>query len=203
MAVRARSAGDAASGGKTGVLFVCLGNICRSPTAEAMFRAVAEREGVADKFDIDSCGTGGGNPSWYKPGGYSYHEGDAADPRMTAAASKRGVRLTSRSRPLQPSDFKRFKYIVGMDANNMRAILTAADFWASNGSSDQVPALNEVRDQVTLMTKYCSDKYKGATEIPDPYYGGPQGFETVLDLLDDACTGLLHSIQEQEGETAA
>ncbi|KIZ03283.1 protein-tyrosine phosphatase [Monoraphidium neglectum] len=172
------------------------------PTAEAMFRAVAEREGVADKFDIDSCGTGGGNPGWYKPDGWSYHEGDESDPRMTAAAIKRGVRLTSRSRPLRPEDFRRFQYVVGMDANNIRAILTAADFWAGNGSRDQLPPLDEVRGQVSLMTQYCSDKFKGASEIPDPYYGGPQGFETVLDLLDDACSGLLRSIQEQQGAAA-
>ncbi|GBF99308.1 tyrosine phosphatase [Raphidocelis subcapitata] len=191
-------AGGAEQAGRTGVLFVCLGNICRSPTAEAMFRAVVEREGVAGAFDIDSCGTGGGASGWYKPGGFSYHEGDPADPRMTAAAAGRGVRLTSRSRPLAPADFGRFKYIVGMDGANVRAILTAADFWAANGSAD-VPPAEEARGQVSLMTSYCTET-EGVTEVPDPYYGGPQGFETVLDLLDDACTGLLRHIQAEEEE---
>lgn len=196
MVTRAQAAGGDQAGGKTGVLFVCLGNICRSPTAEAMFRAVAERAGVADRFDIDSCGTGGGASGWFKPGGFSYHEGEAADPRMTAAAAKRGVRLTSRSRPLVPGDFARFKYIVGMDGSNMRAIATAADYWAANGSKD-VPPPDEVKGRVSLMTQYCT-KFKGATEVPDPYYGGAQGFETVLDLLDDACTGLLAKIEADQ-----
>ncbi len=150
------------------------GNICRSPTAEAMFRAVVEREGVADKFDIDSCGTvrtadrqhestrklpstpikqhtnrppthptpippiikkGGGNPSWYKPGGWSYHEGDASDTRMTAAAKNRGVYLTSRSRPLRPEDFRRFKYIIGMDDSNIRSIMVRAGGYCCCGGA--------------------------------------------------------------------
>ena len=161
------------------MLFVCLGNICRSPTAEAMFRAVCEREGVAGAFDIDSCGTGGGASGWDKPGGFSYHEGDAADPRMTAAAARRGVRLTSRSRPLKAEDFSRFKYIVGMDASNIRSILTAADFWRAqqgggggSGSGGDgsgagaVPPAEEAKAQVTLMTDYCT-QFKGAREVPE------------------------------------
>lgn len=126
------------SDSKKKVLFVCLGNICRSPTAEAMFRAVLEKNGLADKFEIDSCGTGGGSSNWYKvtifpilfpsllvfhslglngtffislpstqPGGFSYHEGDASDPRMLRTAAKRGVKLTSFSRPLRPRDLSK------------------------------------------------------------------------------------------------
>jgi protein-tyrosine phosphatase len=102
----------------------CTGNICRSPTAEATFRALAERAGRAADFDIDSCGTGGGNPSWYQTNGFSYHEGDPADRRMTAAAHKRGVTLTSVSRPLKPCDFERFQYVIAMDEKNRADIAT-------------------------------------------------------------------------------
>lgn len=85
------------------------------------------------QFTIDSCGTGGGSPDWYMPGGFSYHEGDAADSRMRAAASGRGVKLTSRSRPLKPADLAEFDYIVGMDASNLVAIRRAAEYWAGSG----------------------------------------------------------------------
>lgn len=102
-------------------LFVCLGNICRSPTAEAVFTTVAERRGVADAMTIDSCGTGGGSSDWYREGGFSYHEGDAADARMRDHAARRGIRLTSRSRPLTPQDLHTFDYIVAMVRSNKSA----------------------------------------------------------------------------------
>ncbi|PNW73456.1 hypothetical protein CHLRE_14g632767v5 [Chlamydomonas reinhardtii] len=182
---------------KIGVLFVCLGNICRSPTAEAVFRTVVQRAGLAEAFDIDSCGTGGGNPDWFTEGGWSYHEGDPADSRMTLTARKRGVQLTSRSRPLAPLDFGRFDYIVGMDAKNIRAIRTAADYWRVRPmGGDAVPA--DYAARLSLMTAYCS-RFKGEPEVPDPYYGGPAGFERVLDLLDDACEGLLAAIRQERG----
>lgn len=85
---------------------------------------------TSTQFDIDSCGTGGGSPDWYMEGGFSYHEGDESDPRMTRAAVGRGVRLTSRSRPLKPSDLSEFDYILGMDASNIAAIKRAAKYWA-------------------------------------------------------------------------
>mmetsp|Transcript_18336 Transcript_18336/g.54705 ORF Transcript_18336/g.54705 Transcript_18336/m.54705 type:complete len:271 (-) Transcript_18336:95-907(-) len=188
---RMRTMVKAGGNSKVGVLFVCLGNICRSPTAEAMFRAVVERNGVANKFDIDSCGTGGGSPDWYTAGGFSYHEGDDADPRMTVTAAKRGVKLTSRSRPLQPVDLSRFQYIIGMDDNNIRAIQNATEYWKKNGGG--VPS--EPQAKVALMTDYC--RAIQASEVPDPYYGGAEGFERVLDLLDDACEGLLDAIRKE------
>ncbi|GLC38474.1 hypothetical protein PLESTB_001729800 [Pleodorina starrii] len=182
---------------KIGVLFVCLGNICRSPTAEAMFRSVVEKSGLAPAFDIDSCGTGGGNPDWFTEGGWSYHEGDPADSRMTLTARKRGVLLTSRSRPLQPLDLSRFDYIVGMDAKNLRAIRGAADYWLVRPMGQgKVPS--DYSRRISLMTSYCR-KFTGEPEVPDPYYGGPAGFERVLDLLEDACEGLLDSIKRERG----
>ncbi|CAM9248841.1 unnamed protein product [Ectocarpus sp. 6 AP-2014] len=171
----------AGEGGKTRVLFVCLGNICRSPTAEAVFKQVTSKAGDAAKFEIDSCGTGGGNPSWYKEGGGSYHTGDSPDARMTAAAAKRGVMLSGASRPLTPGDFDKFDLVVGMDAANTKAMSTAAEHWGKS---------QEATSKLRTMTSYCRSS-GDVKSVPDPYYGGPQGFETVLDLLDDACQGLL------------
>ena len=177
-----------------GVLFVCLGNICRSPTGEAVFRAVCERRGVAGRFDIDSCGTGGGSDNWCQPGGFSYHEGDNADARMTAAAAKRGVRLTSKSRPLRPQDFDRFEHILGMDASNLAQIERAASQWGVTPREGQV--------RLTLGGDVLSDpRFAGRyTACPDPYYGGEDGFELVLDLLEDACEGLLDTLLPDEHE---
>ncbi|KAG2483017.1 hypothetical protein HYH03_018097 [Edaphochlamys debaryana] len=191
-------AGGAEAGArKIGVLFVCLGNICRSPTAEAMFRSVVQKAGLEASFDIDSCGTGGGSPDWFTEGGWSYHEGDTADSRMTVTARKRGVILTSRSRPLQPLDLSRFDYVIGMDPNNLKAIRTAADYWLVRPmGAGKVPT--DYARRVSLMTQYCA-KFKGQPEVPDPYYGGPAGFERVLDLLEDACEGLLGAIRAERG----
>ena len=171
--------------GKTGVLFVCLGNICRSPAGEAVFRAVCERRGVAGRFDIDSCGTGGGSDNWCLPGGISYHEGDDADRRMTSAASKRKVSLTSKSRPLRPEDFDRFEHILAMDGSNIVQIERAAAQWGVTPRDGQV--------RLTLGGDVLSDpRFKGRyTACPDPYYGGADGFELVLDLLEDACEGII------------
>eukprot|EP00892_Ulva_mutabilis_P011207 jgi/Ulvmu1/8459/UM043_0039.1 len=176
---------------RTSVLFVCLGNICRSPTAEAVFNDVVSKAGVAQEFSIDSCGTGGGNPEWYKDGGWSYHEGEDADPRMTKAASARGVKLTSKSRPLRPADLEEFDYIVGMDPKNILAMKVASEHWKATGKA--VP--DEYEHKFLSMAAFCSKH--SVESVPDPYYGGPQGFDNVLDLLDDACTGLLSHIQSE------
>ena len=170
---------------KIGVNFVCLGNICRSPTAEAVFTECVRKANLDDRFDIDSCGTGGGNPNWYKPGGWSYHEGESSDPRMKEAASARGIAITSTSRPLRVDDFDRFEYIVGMDESNLGAIRLAASTW--------LPAMSDASPdyKVVLMSDYCRD-HKVA-KVPDPYYAG--GFDKVIDLLVDACDGLLEEIR--------
>ncbi|KDO20920.1 hypothetical protein SPRG_14151 [Saprolegnia parasitica CBS 223.65] len=113
-----------------GVLFLCLGNICRSPAAEGVFKGLVARDGKMSAYDIDSCGTGGGASNWYKPNGFSYHEGDSADSRMKKEAKKRGYTLSSKSRPLTPEDLRRFDHIICMDSNNVRAVHEAATFWA-------------------------------------------------------------------------
>ena len=157
------SGSDAPStAGPTKVLFVCLGNICRSPTAEAVFTSVVERAGVTHNFMVDSCGTGGGSSNWYRAGGFSYHEGDSADARMTQVAAARGVRLTSKSRPLRPTDLSEFDVILGMDAANMAAIKRAAEHW--KGTHD-VPA--DYTARLALVTDFLQDdKWRRYNEVP-------------------------------------
>ncbi|KAF7805690.1 putative low molecular weight protein-tyrosine-phosphatase [Senna tora] len=140
------------------VLFVCLGNICRSPAAEGVFRDLVKRRALDSKFKIDSAGT------------INYHEGNEADPRMRAASKRRGIEITSISRPIQPSDFKDFDLILAMDKQNREDILEAFNRWKFR---DPLPA--DAHKKVKLMCSYC--KKHDETEVPDPYYGGPQGFE--------------------------
>jgi len=148
---------------KKKILFVCLGNICRSPSAEAVFKGLVYKEGVHNNFDIDSAGT------------YGYHEGEPADRRMQSHAVKRGYNLTSISRPFNPIvDWDRFDYIVAMDDSNIRDLTGMA----RNG--DDIKKLFKMTD---FSTKF------NYNEVPDPYYGGEQGFELVLDLLEDANEG--------------
>ena len=174
------------SGDKYGILTVCLGNLCRSPTAEALLKKLLEERGLAERVFVDSCGTGGGNPDWYVENGWSYHEGDAADPRMVAAAAKRGVKISSTSRPLRPDDLERFDLIVGMDDSNVREIRRAAAHWGER--------YQRLADQkVHLVTEYCR-KFQNVRSVPDPWYGGAGGFERVLDLLEDACVGLVETL---------
>ena len=153
------------------VLFVCLGNICRSPAAEGVFIHHLIQAGAADRFLVDSAGTG------------SWHVGRAADPRMRAAASRRGIALTSRARQLELADLERFDHILTMDATNLAHVQTLA-----------LERMGEPGGQARIepLARYCS-RFK-VLEVPDPYYGGADGFEHVLDLLDDACAGLLQAL---------
>ncbi|XP_006279381.2 probable disease resistance protein RPP1 [Capsella rubella] len=154
------------------VLFVCLGNICRSPAAEGVFRDIVKKRGLDSKFNIDSAGT------------IDYHEGNMADPRMRSAAKRRGIEITSLSRPIKASDFREFDLILAMDEQNKEDILKAYNVWKARGNFPP-----DADKKVKLMCSYCkkhNDKF-----VPDPYYGGAQGFEKVLDLLEDACESLL------------
>ncbi|KAG2580670.1 putative low molecular weight protein-tyrosine-phosphatase slr0328 [Panicum virgatum] len=177
MAAEASTAGaaSAAEAKPFAVLFVCLGNICRSPAAEAVFRNLVSKRGLDSKFQIDSAGTIG------------YHEGNKADSRMRAASKKRGIDVTSISRPIKPSDFRDFDLILAMDRQNYEDILNAFERWRH-----KEPLPDGAPNKVKLMCSYC--KRHTESEVPDPYYGGPQGFEKVLDLLEDACESLLDSI---------
>ncbi|MEI8113337.1 MAG: low molecular weight protein-tyrosine-phosphatase [Bacteroidia bacterium] len=151
------------------VLFVCLGNICRSPSAEAVFNAMTENEGLGNELLCDSAGT------------LAYHAGEPADYRMKQFAKKRGYILTSISRPVDPkTDFDRFDFIIGMDQQNV------IDLKSMVRNEDD-------KKRIFLMTDFCSDeKHDG---VPDPYFGGAAGFELVLDILEDACSGLIRKLQ--------
>ncbi|CAN8255081.1 unnamed protein product [Cochlearia groenlandica] len=157
------------------VLFVCLGNICRSPAAEGVFRDIVKKRGLDSNFNVDSAGT------------IDYHEGNMADPRMRSAGKRRGVEITSLSRPIKSSDFIVFDLILAMDNQNKEDILNAYNVWKA-----RVDFPPDAYKKVKLMCSYC--KKHNEKEVPDPYYGGPQGFEKVLDLLEDACESLLDSI---------
>jgi protein-tyrosine phosphatase len=150
------------------VLFVCLGNICRSPTAEGVFRAIVDEAGLSDLVNIDSAGTSG------------WHIGDPPDERGQRAALTRGYDLSQqRARKVGPRDFETFDYIIGMDSRNV------ADL------SAMAPA--GTRDKVSLFLAFAPET--GEREIPDPYYGGPDGFDQVLDLVEAASRGLLADIR--------
>ena len=149
------------------ILFVCLGNICRSPMAEAIMNKLVDEQGSGDRFLIDSAGL------------ISYHEGEGSDPRMKQHASRHGYRLTHISRPVRPSDFDDFDIIIGMDDSNYDRLRRMA-------------LTLEAEAKVHRMTDYCTRHV--IDHVPDPYYGGAQGFENVIEILEDACAGLLATL---------
>lgn len=154
----------------TSVLFVCLGNICRSPTAEGVMRHLVAEAGLQDQVEIDSAGTG------------DWHIGHAADARSAEAAAKRGIELTSRARQVTPEDLDRFDHVVAMDRSNL------SDLRAMAGTPEQEAKLS-------LLREFDPDSVAAADlEVPDPYYGGAQGFERVLDVVEAGCRGLLEEI---------
>lgn len=155
------------------VCFVCLGNICRSPTAEAVFRRFVADAQLADKFKIDSAGTGG------------YHVGEPADARARNAANRRGYELAGRARQFESQDFEQFDYILAMDQDNLRTLRRLAKS-------------ESARQTIRLLRSFDATAADGA-EVPDPYYGGPQGFNTVIDICERACRGLLDHVAREQG----
>lgn len=157
--------------GKHTVLFICLGNICRSPAAEGIMKSLVEKEGMSDDFFIDSAAIG------------SWHIGQLPDSRMRKCGAEHGYRFDSHARQFQKSDFQHFDLIVVMDNENYRAITSMA---SSQADKDKVV---RIADYLTHHREY--------TTVPDPYYGNYSDFELVIELLEDACQGLLDSIKEQ------
>jgi protein-tyrosine phosphatase len=156
----------------TSVLFVCTGNICRSPTAEGIFRKYVKEKNLSDQFHIDSAGL------------IDHHEGDGADPRTQIHALKRGIDLSSIvSRPLTLDDFKRFDYLIAMDKTHLEAM------------NDLCPDNLKPQKTIKLILDY-SKKWKGQ-DVPDPYRKGEEGFELVLDMLEESCSNFLNSIYKK------
>ena len=158
---------------KTKILFVCLGNICRSPAAEAVFWHQVTNKGLNDSFEVDSAGTGG------------WHVGKPADQRMRIAAKKRGITISSLARQINLDDFTKYDLILTMDQDNLDAVLNLRSALNKDLASTIKPLMS-----YALKTNFL--------EVPDPYYGGDKGFDFVLDLLDDACNGLINQLNPQE-----
>ena len=152
------------------ILFVCLGNICRSPTAEAVLRVLAAREAPELPLEVDSAGTA------------AYHVGQPPDPRTRAAAARRGYDLSAlRARTVEPGDFERFDLILAMDRENLQALRRHAPPHA--------------HERLRLFLEFAPDAVP--EDVPDPYYGGPNGFEEVLDLVEAATRGLLAHLRQR------
>lgn len=151
------------------ILFVCLGNICRSPAAEGVMQAIVDEEGAAARFTIDSAGTG------------NYHIGDLPDQRMRIHARRRGYELTHRCRQVRTYDFDDFDIIVAMDASNERNLRRIAP------SPEAEAKIVQMAEFVDIASRY--------DHIPDPYYEGAEGFELVLDLLQSACRNLYDALR--------
>jgi protein-tyrosine phosphatase len=152
------------------VLFVCMGNICRSPTAEAVFRHYVEKAGLAGQILIDSAGT------------HDYHVGDEPDARTQRAANQRGYDMSKlRGRQVEAGDFSRFDYLLAMDEANLDIL--------------QRLRPQAARSHLGLFLDFA--ERHAEREVPDPYYGGEDGFERVLDMVEDAAAGLLRQIRER------
>lgn len=157
---------------KVRLLFVCMGNICRSPAAQAVMQRLVDERGLSGSFEIDSAGT------------IDYHEGELADARMRRAAARRGLELTHRSRPVRPErDFARFDHIIVMDEANLR--------WFASRMTATECAAKVIHLGHYISHEHCGRRYD---VVPDPYYGGPGDFELALDLLEDACPTLLDEL---------
>ena len=152
------------------ILFVCMGNICRSPTAEGVMRRLVEDEGL--DIEIDSAGTG------------AWHAGEPPDRRATLAARSRGITLEGAARQVAPDDFRRFDLLIALDRANLRELLAVAP--------DE-----EAAEKVRLLREFDPGA-GGDLDVPDPYYGADRGFETVLDMVESACRGLIDELRAAE-----
>ncbi len=150
------------------VLFVCLGNICRSPTAEGVMRALVREAGLEEQIELDSAGTG------------AWHVGEPPDARATQFARARGIALEGAARQVREEDFEEFDLILAMDGSNLRNLR-------------RLTPREGARAQVRLLREF-DPAAEGDLDVPDPYYGGPGGFEEVLDLVHAACVSLLERL---------
>ncbi len=157
------------------VLFVCMGNICRSPMAEGVFRHLVTEAGLAPRFEIDSAGIG------------AWHEGDPPDERAAAAAAQRGITLTGAARQVLPADLRAFDYVLAMDEENLSALRRLQRLAAADA-------------EVHLLREFDPDARPGEPlEVPDPYYDGPRGFDRVYEMVERAGRGLLAHIRQERG----
>jgi protein-tyrosine phosphatase len=155
------------------LLFVCLGNICRSPTAEGVMRALVAEAGLEGRVKVDSAGTG------------SWHVGHPPDERAVAAAARRGIELAGRARRVEPADFGRFDLVLAMDRDNLADLERLAGAEGSKGGLELLRRFDEAAVAA------------GQLEVPDPYYGGEEGFDLVLDVVTAGCRGLLLHVAER------
>jgi protein-tyrosine phosphatase len=151
------------------ILFVCMGNICRSPTAVGVMRRLLEDEGLADRVHIESAGTGG------------WHVGKPPDERATLAARRRGISLSGSAQQVRADDFRDYDLLIAMDRDNLSELLAVAP--------DE-----EAAEKVRLLREF-DPAASGDLDVPDPYYGGDRGFDTVLDMVEAACRGLLDELR--------
>lgn len=153
---------------QTGVLFICLGNICRSPLAEGVFGFLAEERGLRDHFRIESAGTG------------AWHVGEPPDPRSTEVAREHGVALVGTARTVEPTDLREFDYIIVMDRQNQRDVTRLQELYGDDAA-------------LHLLREYDSEA-SGDMDVPDPYYGGADGFDRVYRMVRRSCEGLLREL---------
>ena len=152
------------------VLFVCLGNICRSPTAHGVFEHIIKEKGLVSDIEVDSCGT------------HAYHVGSAPDQRSQEVAKQRGFQLSHlRGRRVEMSDFEYFDYILAMDRENL--------------SNLESMCPTQYSDKISLFLDFAPSRSE--SEVPDPYYGGPKGFDIVIDMIEVASEGLLEDIRQK------